>query len=172
MPDDIVIIGAGGFGREVRWLIERINLVHGNTWHLLGYVDKEIALGTNIYGLPVLGDDSFFKKYKDILHVAIAISSPTIRKKVAERIIQYSNVRFPNLIDPSVIYSPCLQIGQGNIICCGSNLTVQVRICDFVIINPSCAVGHDSFLNSFVTLYPKASETARTGTNVRSPASL
>ena len=34
----LIIIGAGGFGREVVWLVERINEEH-QSWDILGFVD-------------------------------------------------------------------------------------------------------------------------------------
>ena len=36
---DIVIIGAGGIGREVAWIIEEINEVN-STWNIVGFVDE------------------------------------------------------------------------------------------------------------------------------------
>lgn len=40
---DIVIIGAGGFGREVAWLIEDINRIK-QTWNIIGFVDDNDAI--------------------------------------------------------------------------------------------------------------------------------
>ena len=57
--DKIVIVGVGGFGREVAWLIERINSVKP-TWELVGFVDDNKALmGDNISGYPVVGDSEW-----------------------------------------------------------------------------------------------------------------
>ena len=52
---NIVIIGAGGFGREVQWLLERMNEKE-KQWNLLGYIDDGVAVGTIVDGLPVLGN--------------------------------------------------------------------------------------------------------------------
>ena len=43
--NEIVIVGAGAFGREVVWLIERINKVN-NQWKIKGFIDDNIAIGT------------------------------------------------------------------------------------------------------------------------------
>ena len=45
-------------------------------------------------------------------------------------------------------------MGQGNIICAGSILTVDISISDFCIINLDCTLGHDIKMDSFVTIYP------------------
>lgn len=53
---DIVIIGAGGFGREVAWLIEDINKV-SSEWNIVGFVDdNESIQGTEINGYKVVGN--------------------------------------------------------------------------------------------------------------------
>ena len=39
---NIVIIGAGGFGREVQWLLERMNEKE-KQWNLLGYIDDGVG---------------------------------------------------------------------------------------------------------------------------------
>lgn len=35
---DIVIIGTGGIGREVAWIIEEINNIN-STWNIIGFID-------------------------------------------------------------------------------------------------------------------------------------
>ena len=50
--------------------------------------------------------------------------------------------------------SSFVSMGEGNIICAGNILTVNVVLGDFVILNLSCTVGHDAVIESFVTVYP------------------
>lgn len=60
--NDIVIIGAGGFGREVAKLIEDIN-TDKNMWNLLGYIDETVEKqNTIINDYPVLGDLKWLQK--------------------------------------------------------------------------------------------------------------
>ncbi len=40
---ELIIIGASGFGREVAWLVERINKVNP-TWKQLGFIDDNESL--------------------------------------------------------------------------------------------------------------------------------
>lgn len=153
---DIVIIGCGGFGREVQWLIERINEYHKEekVWNILGYVDDSIEVGTMINGLKVLGNTEYLAHYKEKISVACAIGASNTRRKVIEKIIGNSNLEFPNLIDPSVQMSDLIELGKGNIICAANVLTVNIKILDFCIINLDCTVGHDVLFDSFVTVYP------------------
>lgn len=153
---DIVIIGAGGFGREVQWLIERINEENpkANRWNIRGYIDDGKEVGTEINGYRVLGGIDYLKNTKTKLSVVCAIGASKTRKKVIKKISDYQNLEFPNLIDPSVIFSNYVQCGKGNIICAGSILTVNINIADFCIINLDCTLGHDDVLESYVTIYP------------------
>ncbi len=149
----IVIIGAGGFGREVQWLIERIN-AKDITWEIKGYIDDGIEAGTQINGYTVLGGIDYLMETEEEISVVCAIGSSQTRRKVIQKIYGKSNIVFPNLIDPNVQMSNYIELGVGNIICAGSILTVNISIGDFTILNLDCTVGHDAILNSFVTVYP------------------
>ena len=58
--NEIVIVGAGAFGREVVWLIERINKVN-NQWKIKGFIDDNIAIGTKVENYSVIGKVSDLK---------------------------------------------------------------------------------------------------------------
>lgn len=150
--EDIVIVGAGGFGREVEWLIERINQKE-KKWNLLGYVDD------NKIKNEIVGNSKNLFSIEELLKIdkktnaVIAVGNSVTRKEICSKLKQNKNIIFPNLIDPSVIMGK-LDIGKGNIICAGTIITVNVKINDFTIINLDCTIGHDDILNDFVTIYP------------------
>ena len=151
---DLIIIGAGGFGREVAWLVERINSVNP-TWNLLGYLDDNQDIrSNNINSYPVLGCVDDFTKY-DGAYFVCAIGSSKTREKIITHIKQTKgSIKFATLIDPSVICSSTVKIDEGSIICAGSILTVNITIGKYVIINLDCTIGHDATINSYTTLYP------------------
>ena len=153
---DIVIIGAGGFGREVQWLIERINdsSRKDSRWNILGYIDDNVEAGTEINGYQVLGNVEYLLSTTTPLAATCAIGASKIREKIISKLRAQGNLFFPNLIDPSVLHSDLVQIGEGNIICAGTILTVNIQIADFCIVNLDCTIGHDDVLDSFVTIYP------------------
>lgn len=150
---DIVIVGAGGFGKEITWLIERINSKQ-LIYNIIGILDDNKPVGYKNGKYQVVGNLDYLKD-KDDIAVAVAIGSSKTRHCVVNKIKNINKkVYFPNLIDPSVIYGEWLNIGEGNLICASNILTVDYRIGDFNIINLDCTVGHDAILNDFVTLYP------------------
>lgn len=149
----LVIIGAGGFGREVQWLIERINEREA-TWELLGYVDDGVEKGTIVDGLPVLGTVKELREREESLAVVCAVGASVTRRKIMEQILDNTKLEFPNLIDPSVQMSNRIDMGRGNIICAGNILTVDITMGDFNIVNLDCTVGHDVVFDSYITVYP------------------
>ncbi len=147
---DLILIGASGFGREVAWLVERINAVEP-TWNLLGFLDDNPELvGQCVDDYPVLGSCAAAADYSDAWYVC-AIGASQIRQQVIE---QMGDVKFATLIDPSVLCSERVTIGEGTIICAGSILTVDIEIGRHVIVNLDCTVGHDDVIQDYVTLYP------------------
>lgn len=146
---NIVIVGSGGFAKETKWILDRI-VREGGCWHFCGYIDKE----TN--GENILGDDSYLLNIDEKIDVLIAIGNPAIRKKLYEKYSSNSNIRFPNLIDPTVEISESVKLGCGNIICAKNVITVDISIGDFNIINLGCTVGHDVTIGDFNTINPAA----------------
>ena len=150
---NIVIYGAGGFGREVVWLIENIN-VRAATFNILGFIDDAPEMyGKKINSIPVLGGKAWFNGHKDEVHVACAVGNSKIRRKIYTELEKYINVKPATLIDPSACVAQTAQIGAGSIICCASRIMINTKIGSGVTINTGSSVGHDGILSDYVTLY-------------------
>jgi len=152
---DIAIYGAGGFGREVACLIKRIN-ENEQTWNLLGFFDDNASLkGTkNEYG-EILGGISELNAWEKEISIVISIGSPKTLKLIVDNIAN-SNVDFPNIISPDVIFmdESNLGLGKGNLICTGCLISCNVRVGDFNCLNDFVSIGHDTVIgnfNSFMT---------------------
>ena len=149
---ELYIIGAGGFGREVAWLVERINAITP-TWDLKGFIDdNENLWGTMEDDYPVVGGCSYLENLKDV-YVVCAIGSAKMRKKIIDKLKGVS-IKYATLIDPSVLISKRVSVGEGTIICAGTIITVDIEIGKHVIINLDCTVGHDTVIEELVTIYP------------------
>lgn len=151
LEKDIVIVGAGGFAREVAWLIEQIN-AKKLTWNLLGFIDDNVnTTGKNINNYKVLGNIDYFNDFLKNTYYVIAIGNGEIRKKLSKKI---QTDKIATLIHPDVKISNTNRIGKGSIICEGNILTVNIEIGEHVIINLDSTIGHDVKINSFVTVLP------------------
>lgn len=149
---NIVIYGAGGFGRETALLIEQIN--HLNVrWNVLGFCDDGKSKGEIIAQLPVLGGLDHLNQIQEGVSVVIAIADPRVREKIRQR-LNNSRFDFPTIIHPSVNVSESCNLGEGSIICSDVVMTVNVTIEPYSIINLKCTLGHDCVLESFSSLMP------------------
>ena len=152
----LYIIGAGGFGREVAWLVERIN-EEKHIWNLQGFIDDNIEnQGKIIDGYKVLGGCDYFQNLEDDIWCVCAVGSAKTRRNIVEKISNLKNIHFAILIDPSVMHSNYIDVGEGSIVCAGTILTVDISLGKHVIINLDCTIGHDVKIDDYVTVYPSA----------------
>lgn len=150
----IAIFGAGGFGREVQFLIEEINSIKP-TYEFIGFYDDGILKGSIINDYPVLGGINELNDYPESLSIAIAIGDPKTKATIIGK-IHNQYVNFPTLVHPQVIIGKIkfTSIGKGCIICAGVIITVNIQIGDFVILNLSCTVGHDTNIGDYSSFMP------------------
>lgn len=145
----LLIIGAGGVGREATLIVEAINRVHP-TWDLLGFIDDFTAVGTEYNGVSVLGPLDILMQYKEPIYVVCAIANYTVKKKIIMKIKEfYPWVKFAKLIHPKVDLNPFMSIGEGCIIYQQVMMTVDVILGDHVIVCASTGIGHDSVIKDY-----------------------
>lgn len=151
---DLYIIGAGGFGKEVAWLVERINETE-KTWNIKGFIDDTKSRGDSHAGYSVVGDERFLKEIAEHreVYAVCAVGAAQARKQIVER-LKDSKVRFATVIDPSVVIANRVKVGEGAIICANSVLAVDSSIGNHVVINISSVIGHDDIIEDFVTVHP------------------
>jgi sugar O-acyltransferase (sialic acid O-acetyltransferase NeuD family) len=150
---DIVIVGASGMGKEVAWLIENIN-INNKTWNIIGFIDDNPSLKEvkTIFRYPFLGSIDWFETNNNKVFVVIAIGRGTVRKNVQEKLVQFNNIKFATLVDPSVRIDQTISIGSGSIICRNCTITVDTIIGNGVLMNTGASVGHDSVIGNYCTL--------------------
>lgn len=151
---DIVIYGAGGFGREVACLLKRIN-EKKTTWNFIGFYDDGKEIGSaNEYG-AVLGGINELNNISKPLSVILAIGNPKIVNKIANS-INNPLIEFPNIFSPDTVFLDIDNIvfGKGNIICTGCLFSCKVEIGDFNVFNGFITVGHDLRMGNFNSLMP------------------
>ncbi|MFM2377103.1 MAG: hypothetical protein RLZZ165_2200 [Bacteroidota bacterium] len=151
----LVIVGGGGFAREVLWLIEEINKAAPDgtlTYEVLGFISRDSEV--LVQGVPVLGNDKWaFANLERNVRFVLAIGDSALRAQLA---LAYQKNGFHplRLIHPSVVMSDEVEMGGGTIVCAGSVLTVNIQIGMFCIVNLNATIGHDCRIGDFVTLNP------------------
>lgn len=150
---DITIFGAGGFGREVKTIIDAINKSEP-TYNFVGFYDDGIQKGTIVNGYPVLGGIQELNEVTSELSLIISVGDPRIKKIILDK-IENSFIKFPAIIHPNAsVSSDDVQIGKGTIICEGTIITCNIKIGDFVIFNLMCTVGHDTIIDDYCAFMP------------------
>lgn len=150
----LYIVGAGGFGREVLWLAERMNK-QNEIWDIQGFIDDDQHThGQELNGKKVLGGCTYLENLTEDVYVICAIGAAKTKKRVVDKLSKINGIHFATLVDPSVMMSDYVQIGEGSIICAGTILTTNITIGRHVIINLDCTLGHDDVIGDYVTLYP------------------
>lgn len=158
---DLFIVGAGGFGREAVWTIERINkTAQQPLWNVIGFADDDPAKAEgNFEGYPMLGSVEKASKDHPGASVFIAIGDNAIRRQVYARLRGHD---FPAIIDPSAQVSPTTEFLHGTYIAVEAVVSVGTEIGKFVIIDSRAGVGHDSKVGDFTNIAPGVSLSGHT----------
>lgn len=147
---DIVIIGSGGIGREVAYIIEEINEAQ-ETWNILGFIDDNNDMWEKeLNGHRVLGGIEYLNNMKNKPHIIVAISNCEIKRKIVERL--NNKFELATIIHPSIKINTYSKIGKGTLIYPGVILTVNTEIGNNVIVSGNCGIGHDSIIGDYSTL--------------------
>lgn len=155
---NIAIYGAGGFGREVACIIDKINQ-ESPTWNLIAFFDDDPLLkGKNVsHYAPCIGGIEELNSYLEQLAVVMTIGSPQTVQMLVNKITN-PRVYFPNIIHPNFVIADeqTFQIGRGNIIQRDCKVSCDVTLGDFNLLNGSTAIGHDVTVGSYNTFMPSA----------------
>lgn len=147
-----VIYSAGGFGREVAWLVQDCHKA-GRLGAPVAFIEDDPTLqGKTVNGLPVLSFEKSRKDFPDT-DVICAAGNPLIREKLVRK-CEEAGFAFASAIHPSVIKSDEVNCGVGTLVCAGSILTVNITLGRHVHVNLDCTIGHDAVLDDYATLAP------------------
>lgn len=143
----LYIFGAGGFGREVAWLVEQVGRSGGTSF----LVDDARHPTSPQNGVPVTLLEQVRVAPGD--GFTVAIGDTAVRADKAA-LCEGIGLRPRTLIHPRVEMSRFVDVGEGSVICAGSIVTTNIRLGRFVHVNIDCTIGHDTVIGDFVTLSP------------------
>ena len=160
MTKKIVLIGAGGFGREVASIIEVLNFDNSN-WHkppsyeLLGFLDdgSQYHEGVMINGYPWLGKIDWILQHKDDALCTCTIGNSKTRANVQQRLAA-QGVRFETISAFGSYIAPFTEIGKGCVFYGGVTISVNCKIGDGVLMNQMVNIGHDVTIGDFTSIMP------------------
>ncbi len=145
----LVLVGAGGFGREAASVVAAIN-DDRSTYDLLGFVDDSPDLaGHEVGGIPVLGGLAILDKLAT--QVVVCTGHPgnyTSRRSLVER-IGFAPERYATLIHPAAVIPHSTQVGPGTVILATAVATTTVTIGCHVTIMPAVVLTHDDVVGDY-----------------------
>lgn len=150
MLKDIVIAGAGGFGRETYYLIKEINK-KSPTWNLIGFIN-DVDVDLTVFGIndaKIIGTIKDYKPSSENEYVGLGISSPMGKESVVS-ILKKHGAKFATLISPRAIVNETTMFGEGTNVTAGSLIGDCCSIGNFVNIAGSM-IGQDVSIGDFST---------------------
>ncbi len=153
MVKELVILGAGGFGREASLLVEQINeAASGAKFKLLGFIDgDDKKWGQVMRSYQVLGGWDYLGLLPTEVTVICVVGDPVSKKRMVAKAKELGR-KHVNLLDPAIIQANEVSLGEGVFINRGCLLTTNIMIGNHVSINPGCGIGHDVKIADFTTL--------------------
>jgi len=151
---DVIIIGAGGFGREL--LEYSIDAEQGG-WkhHVIGFLDDDDNALDGFHSVPLLGRTSDVGSFITARFI-IAMGDPILRFKLAKR-VRDAGGSLVSLIHPSAYVASSAQVGHGTITCPFALIGCNSLVGENVAINAYASVGHDANVGDSVVLSPYSS---------------
>ena len=154
------MVGAGGFGRQTLDVIEAMNQSSAAShFRVLGVVDdspSELNLARlQARGYRCLGSVADVLSEQPPHHFALGIGTPAVRRLVAER-LEAAGWWPATLIHPDANTGSASSIGDGVIICGGTQVSTNIRMGRHVHLNPNVSIGHDVELGDYVSINPGA----------------
>ena len=145
----IAVYGAGGFAREVAWLVQSC----GGQYEVACFIDDdESAHGKMLNGIPVMGLTEAKPRFPQA-NVVSGVGTPKTRQILMEKSAAVG-FGFQTIIHPRVECSQWVEIGVGTVICAGNILTTNIVLGQHVQINLDCTIGHDVIMGDYATLAP------------------
>lgn len=148
---NIIIVGAGRFGRELCCWLE--DMLDPASMRIAGFLDDTRAAAPCLnekYSYALLGAiDTYHVRAGDVF--VIAIGNPAAKLRIAT-VLQDRGATFFNLIHPTAVVARTASLGTGTIICPFALVSADSVLHDFVTINSYSSIGHDAVIGRGTTL--------------------
>jgi len=146
----LLILGAGGFGREIYWLATE-SIGYGEDFDVKGFLDPDIHRLDNFEGYPpIVGFEATYELQPDDIFIC-ALGDVKIREKCC-KMIKERGGEFITLIHKEAYISKNVIIGEGCIISRDVGISCDIKIGNYVSIQGYAIIGHDVEVSDYVYL--------------------
>lgn len=160
--DNIVVIGSSGHAKVVIDIVER-----EGRYKIAGLLDRYRKVGEQTLGYPVFGQGGDLPQLTTrhaLKGAIVAIGDNFIRSKEAARVREVCpDLPFVSAIHPKASIAKSVSVGEGSVIMAGAAMNPCCSIGRFCVLNTNSSLDHDSVMEDFSSLAPRAA----TGGNCR-----
>ena len=151
----LVLLGAGGFGREVAASILPFMNQREPSYELIGFIDdgEQYHTGMMIDGYPWLGRQEWILDHKDDVYCTCTIGSAKMKAAIQRKLTE-QGVRFATLIGYGAYVAPYSEIGPGSVLYGWTQISVNCKIGVGVVLNDSVRIGHDVTIGDYTSIMP------------------
>ncbi len=146
---DLLIVGAGGFGRELLQWVKDINQVEPK-WQIKGFLDDDLnALDGKKCDYGIVGKIQDWQPSENE-EFALAIAAPKTKEAVVN-LLKARGAVFAEIIHPEARICDFAEWGEGLVMYPGAFLSPNCQVGNFVTLLSS-AVPHDAVVGDFATI--------------------
>jgi len=138
----LLIIGAGGFGRELLQYAKDVLGAGRTEWEISGFLDDNLnSLDGYSYTHKVVGTIDGHVVSDEYVYVC-AIGDPRVKLSIAGRFLK-EGANFINIIHPTAYVAGNCKMGVGVVLCPRASVTTDVALGCFVAIDVNSICSHD-----------------------------
>lgn len=161
MPRDLIIVGAGGHGREVFGLVAALNAAAPESvWTVIGFADDTAPEGevasrlVRLDAWVVCSVDGLARVSTGELSAVVAVGDAAVRRDLSRRVAAQGIDLAPALVHPTASIGPDVVLDPGVVVAAGTHITTNVDVGAGTQVNVGCSLSHDVTLGEHVTLSP------------------
>lgn len=152
---NIVVVGSSGHAKVVVHIARR-----RGRFNIVGLLDRFRSVGESTVGCAILGCEEDLPRLADeydLKGVVVAIGDNFVRAKIAERIAEIvPDLPFVSIVHPSAAIAESVTIGAGTVVTAGVTVSACASVGKSCILNTQSSLDHDSVLEDFASLAPRA----------------
>ena len=148
----LVIVGAGGHGREMLDIVEALNEAGRAEWEFLGFVDDGEVDGDRLARRAAR-----IVREEDLdpagVRYVIGVGDSGSREQIDKR-MSASGFEATTLVHPSASLGGDVRLAPGVVLAAGARVTTNVTLGRHSQLNVGACVSHDCVVGDYVTLSP------------------
>jgi len=151
---DLYILGAGGQAREIATLIRTMRNAE---WTFRGFVAPDGERHQPSRHGETAGDDEWLRTTVESACLVVGMGSPERRLDVGRELSALGRFEFPTVVHPTVsLEDSFISLGPGVVVTAGCQVSCDIEISEFALLNPNVTVGHDVLIGAGSVANPGA----------------